>query len=266
MGVKSRGRGAAATFGLLLLLVGVAGAVVLWLMAERRPEQAVERFARGPVGCTTTLEFADTGTFFVYAEVVGADSDAFAACDPVATPDAEFSAELRQGGRPLAARDDTSISYDTADAIGESIARVEIAEAGRYELVVEGSDTATVGAVGRDPQQGVDDLRRGAIVVGAVGVLLGGLMLLLAGRRSKRAATFVAPDGPGWGPSAQDGPPPVWPPEPPRVPQVPVNPMLPPEPVAAEVPAAPPAPWAPPHAGERRDPPPPASAGDGGPS
>ena len=29
--------------------------------------------------------------------------EAFAACDPVATPDAEFSAELRQGGRPLAA-------------------------------------------------------------------------------------------------------------------------------------------------------------------
>jgi hypothetical protein len=252
MGVKSRGRGVAATFGLLLLLAGVTGAVVLWLMADRRPEQAVEGFARGPVGCTTTLEFADTGTFYVFEEIVGAESGAFTECAPVAVPGAEFAVELLRDGRPVAARADATISYDTADAIGESIARIELADPGRYDLVVVGSDTAVVAAVGRDPEQGVKDLRRGAIVVGVVGVLLGALMLLLAGRRSKRAATFATPDGPGWGPATPTDVP-TWPPEPPRVPQVPVNPMLPPEPVRADPPSAP---WAPPQAGERRDPPP----------
>lgn len=263
MGVKSRGRGAAAAFGLLLLLVGIVGAVVLWVMAERRPDQAVEGFARGPVGCTTTLEFGDTGTFYVYSETVGADSDAFAACDPVTT-DTEFSVELRRDGRALAARADDSITYDTEQAIGESLGRFEIAEPGRYELVVEGSDAAVVAAVGRDPSQGVDDLRRGAIVVGAVGIVLGALMLLLAGRRSKRAATFTAPDGPGWGPSGARSAT-AWPPEPPRVPQAPVNPHLPPEPVVAAPPhdsgpdrSSDRAPWAPPSPGARRDPPPPA--------
>ena len=254
MGAKSRGRGAAATFGLLLLLAGIAGGVVLWLMAEGRPDQAVEGFARGPVGCTTTLEFADTGTFFVYEEIVGSDSDAFAACEPVATPDADFVVELRFDGRVVATRDDRSISYDTGAAIGESIGRVEIAEPGRYDLVVEGSDASVVAAVGRDPQQGVDELRRGAIVVAAVGVLLGGLMLLLAGRRSRRAATYAIPDGPGWGPAGPTTVPPTWPPEPPRVPDVPVVP-IPPEAAPAPAPGSP---WAPPQAGERRDPPPPA--------
>lgn len=259
MGVKSKGRGVAATFGLLVLLAGVAGAIVLWVMAERRPEQAVDGFARGPIGCTTTLEFGDTGTFYLYEELVGTDADAFAECEPVATPDLDFGAELLDDGRPVAARDDTSIAYDTASAVGESIARIEIVEPGRYELVVEGNDPAIVAAVGRDPELGVDDLRRGAIGVGIVGVVLGGLLLLLAGRRSKRAATATPPVGPGWGPaqrSVTDAR--VWPPEPPRVPQVPVNPMLPQEPVRADPAAPPAAPWAPPLPSDRRDDPPPA--------
>lgn len=271
MGVKSRGRGAAATFGLLLVLAGVAGAVALWVMADRRPEQAVEGFARGPVGCTTTLEFGDTGTFYVFEELVGSGSHAFAECAAEATPGIEFGFALLDGDQPVAARDHSSISYDTATAVGESVARIEIAEPGRYDLVVEGPDPTVVAAVGRDPDLGVADLRRGAVVVGAVGVLLGALMLLLAGRRSKRAATFATPEGSGWGPQpASGGVSPAWPPEPPRVTQAPVNPMLPPEPVQVDQPVAEPrepespapgttpaAPWGPPQPSERQDLPPP---------
>ena len=275
MGTKSKGRGAAATFGLLLVLAGVAGAVALWVMADRRPEQAVDGFARGPVGCTTTLEFGDTGTFYVYAEIVDPSSDAFAECSPDATSGAEFGFVLLDGDRSVAPRDDSSISYDTTDAIGASVARIEIDDPGRYDLVVEGPDPNVVAAVGRDPDLGVADLRRGAIVVGGVGIVLGALMLLLAGRRSRRAATFATPDGPGWGPQpTADRLAPAWPPEPPRVPQVPINPTLPPEPVPADSPtesvpadspaqptaAQPPAssPWGPPLPSERQDPPPPA--------
>src|SRR5690606_26166445 len=124
MGVRSRGRGVAATFGLLLVLVGIAGVVVLWVMAERRPEQAVEGFARGPVGCTTTLEFGDVGTFYLYEELVGTTSDAFAECAPSATPGSEFSVELLDDGRPIPTRADRSITYDTDAATGTSVARV----------------------------------------------------------------------------------------------------------------------------------------------
>lgn len=295
MRTRARGRGVAATFGLLLVLAGVAGAAVLWIMAERRPEQAIERFARGPVGCTTTLEFSDTGTFFVYEERLTEDADAFAACEPVPAPDAEFSVDLLDGDTPLTLRNDTSVSYDTSTAVGRSIGRIEIDRAGQYDLTVVGADPAVVAAVGREPDAGVDELRRGAIIVGVLGVLLGSLLLVLAGRRSKRAATYGPPDGPGWGPQhgTSTGAAATWPPEPPRVSQQPINPMLPPEPVVAasptateadpavsspepsaagEPPATEPAPdvaepsatdrdapsvWAPPQPGERRDPPPP---------
>lgn len=259
MSTKARGRGVAATFGLLLVIAGVAGAVVLWVMADRRPEQAVDGFARGPVGCTTTLEFSDTGTFFVYEERVGEGVDAFGACDPVPTADAEFGVELRQDGRVVALRDDTSVSYDTASAIGTSVARVEIDEPGRYDLVVVGADPEVVAAVGRDPEAGVDELRRGAVVVGVLGILLGALLLLLAGRRSKRAATYGTPQGPGWGPQTSVlASPATWPPEPPRV-QQPVNPLLPPdEPDLIDDGggAAASSPWGPPDAAGRQDPPP----------
>lgn len=269
MGVKSKGRGLAATFGLLLVLAGVAGAAAFWWMAERRPEQAVEGFARGPVGCTTTLEFTDTGRFYIYEELAGSDASTTTDCEPVAIAGEAFSFQLFDGGRAIVTRDDASITYDTEVGIGTSAAWVEIDTPGRYDLVVRGSDPAVVAAVGRDPDEGVDDLRRGAVAVGVVGVVLGVLMLLLAGRRSKKAATYATPTGPGWGPGqvrATD----VradWPPVAPRIPQVPINPMQPSEPAvptapsagdsSGEVAAQPASPWAPPSAGERKDPPPP---------
>ena len=98
-------------------------------------------------------------------------------------------------------------------------------------------------------------------MVAAAGVLLGGLLLALAGRRSRRAATPSIPDGPGWGHRPVEGAQPAWPPSPPRIPQVPVNPHQPDTP--AEVAAPPPplparapsggtiarSPWAPPTPG-----------------
>ena len=67
-----------------------------------------------------------------------------------------------------------------------------------YELQVRGDSTDTWAAVGRDPSDNVDKMRRGAIIVAAIGVVLGGLLLALAGWRSKRASTPSIPEGPGW--------------------------------------------------------------------
>ena len=252
MGTKSKGRGTAAAFGLLLLFAGLIGGSVLFALSMRRHDQAVRSFARAPVGCTTTLDFTETGTFYVYREDDGLVSPPLGGCVPTADPLQAFGFELSGSSGAVVPRRDESISYDTDTFSGRSVARVRIDEPGQYDIEVVGADQLIVAAIGRDPDDGVDALRRGALIVGGAGVVLGGLLLVLAGWRSKRAAILTVPGGPGWGPRPRSATG-DWPPEPPRVPQVPVNPHEPDE--AAAVAPAPlpsrsssivPSPWAPP--------------------
>ncbi|MDJ0769832.1 MAG: hypothetical protein QNJ12_13605 [Ilumatobacter sp.] len=256
MVTKSRGRGTAAAIGLLLLFAGLIGGAVLFVLSVRRPTQAVDGFARAAVGCTTTLDFSESGTFYVYREVDGIVDLPDGSCDPTATQGREFGFEISGPSGAIDTSTDDSISYETDDFIGTSVARIEIDEPGEYEIDVVGDDVLNVAAVGRDPDDGVDELRRGAIIVAAVGVLLGLLLLVVAGRRSKKAAEVAIPDGPGWGTPARDGES-AWPPRPPSVPQVPVSPHQPdhraeveppPPPLPSREPASPAA-WAPPPMG-----------------
>ncbi len=57
---------------------------------------------------------------------------------------------------------DDSISYDVDGFDGRSIQRVEITEPGQYSVAVTGDDLTVVAALGRDPDDGVDGLRRAA--------------------------------------------------------------------------------------------------------
>lgn len=203
MAVKSRGRGAAAAVGLFCLLAGLVGGAVLYVVAQRRPAQTVEGFARAPIGCDTTLEFAETGTFYVFEEV-GADAAGVGnGCQPVADPADRFRVEFTGGLTPSATNTDGSVSYDVAGFDGRSVLSVEITEAGQYTIGVFGDDPTVVAAIGRDPNDGVDGLRRAALILAIVGIVLGLLLLTLSGRRSKRAAMVATPAGPGWGPAPQ---------------------------------------------------------------
>src|SRR4029079_12481655 len=92
-------------------------------------------------------------------------------------------------------------------------------ESGTYELDVRGDSVESWAAVGRDPSENVDEMRRGAIIVALLGVLLGGLLLALAGWRSKKASTPSIPEGPGWGPRPGDGAIGAGAPSPPRLPR-----------------------------------------------
>ena len=121
-------------------------------------------------------------------------------CEPSAEPDQTFAFELTGPDGPVVPKADQSLSYDTDDHVGSSVARFDVTVLGEYEIVVVGDDESVVAAIGRDPDDGVDDLRQRAIVVAIVGVVLGLLLLVLAGHRSKHAASFATPDGPGWGP------------------------------------------------------------------
>jgi len=228
MARKSKGRGTAAAFGLLLLFAGVVGGAVLFAMSVRRPTQAVEGFARAPVGCTTTLEFTDTGVFYVFEDVGPAVEISAGGCQATADPSRTFAFEMSGPDGPVVPRADQSLSYDEGDYVGTSVASVRIDAPGEYEIVVVGEDPAAVAAIGRDPQDGVDELRQRAIAVAAIGIVLGALLLILAGRRSKKAAAFLAPDGPGWS-KREDSPVSIPAPDITQLAQQPVNPHAPSE-------------------------------------
>ena len=257
MGTRSRGRGAAAAFGLLLLLVGIVGGILLALRAERLPDDTIDDFARAPVGCTTTLDFTSTGTFYVYQETGAVGPPPDGNCSPRAVPEPAFGFELRRGDDVVTTLEDASIAYESGGRTGRSVASFDIDEPGQYELAAVGTDATSVAAVGRAPTAGVDETRRAAVLVGAVGGLLGFLLLVLAGRRSRRAAAPSPPVGPVWGRSTSDldtalpPPPPVG-----RVPMptVPTEPEEVPPPLPFRRPPSsispPSSHWAPPTAGE----------------
>lgn len=235
---RSQGRGLAAALGLFLLLVGLIAGGVLYVFAEQRPGRAVDGFARAPIGCTTTLEFSEKGTFYLYEEVGATVDPAVTGCEPFVSVGREFEAQFVGELTPASTDPDTSVTYEVDGVEGRSIARFEITQPGQYTVAVLGDDPTVAAALGRDPVDGVDDLRRAALIVAIVGVALGLLMLTVTGRRSRRAAEATIPDGPGWGPSRR--PDLVWPPELPNLEQRPVNPHSPsPAPGGA---------WAPPSA------------------
>lgn len=237
MAQRSRGRGVAAAFGFLLLVAGLVGAALLYVLSVQRPDKAVESFARAAAGCTTTLDFSETGTFYVYEETTSAFDPNVIGCTPTPTAGQPFDFELTGPARIVAA-DDPSVFYDSGAYAGASIARFDVETPGTYEIRVVSDNVGSIAAVGRDPESGVDELRRNAIAVGVIGGVLGLLLLLLAGWRSKKATTPTIPDGPGWGqrPSERQV---DWPPSMPEIQRVPINPQQPDQPVSPTPPPPP---------------------------
>ena len=229
------GRGVIAAIGLLVLFAGLVGGGVLWVLADREPESAAESFARAVTGCTTTLTFGEPGEFYVYEELSGIVAPVDG-CQPSTLPDRPFTFTVTTtSGDEVPRVADDSVSYDLDVGSATSVARITIPEAGEYRISVLGSDPAIVAAIGGDPDDGVDRLRQGAIAAVVAGVVLGGFLLWLSGRRSKKAATFAGLADPGWGVTERDharraeARQDAWPPASPSVRQVPVNPMAPDE-------------------------------------
>lgn len=186
-------------FGLLVVLAGLIGAAVLYVASQRRPEQAVDEFARAPVGCTTTLEFTDTGTFYVYEERSDIAAAPLGDCQPVADPSAAFGFSLSDANGDVDRIADLEVTYEFGARSGQSISSFEVTEAGRFDIEVVGDDLTVVAAIGRDPDESVADLRRAAIAVGLLGLIIGGVLLFLSGRRSRHAtAPADPPTGAVW--------------------------------------------------------------------
>jgi hypothetical protein len=204
--------------GLVFVIVGIVGAAVLAVMAAGRPAKAIDSFARAAVGCTTTLDFTETGTFHVYQERGGDLDEATSGCEPLSDPATSFGFEIvGPGGSTIAGFRDTTITYQRDGAVGSSVARVEIDVAGIYTIAVEGDDVTDVAAVGRDPDDGVATLWWAAGLVAVFGITVG-VVLLVLGRRRPRAAAVSASEPPSGS----------WPPEPPTLRPPPIDSAMPP--------------------------------------
>ncbi len=255
MPARSRGRGVTAAVGWLLLCGGIIGAIALVLVGQRRFENTIDTFARAQVGCATTLRFTDPGTFYVYEETIDPDvaTDPVTGveageCVPAGIPGSEFSFTLSTGDGVVRTVRDRSITYEQDGRTGESYSTFEVAAPVTVDIAVSGPDTNTVAAVGRNPVEARDEMRRAAVILGVAGVVLGVLLLVLSGRKSRRAGALVLPDGPGWSRPIPPAPPVVWPPSGPSISgvvpttsQQPINPHMPDGPAGTYEPANP---WA----------------------
>lgn len=220
-------------------LAGVAAGVVLMLLSTRSREQAVAAFARAPVGCTTTLQFDRAATFTLYLETKGTVGDLGGDC---AANDSSYDhagslpqvriALVDAAGAAVPMSGAPSRRYDTGAFVGVAVQQVNVTP-GSYELTVISDSTDVAIAVGRDPEADSSVLQAAASAVALLGLVVGGVLLLVARHRHSAPPTA----GPGT-PSLHDE---QW------RPRLPVDPFEtghvspPPRPAAA-----PTAPWAPP--------------------
>jgi predicted nucleic acid-binding Zn-ribbon protein len=241
--------------GALLLAAGVVSGIVMFLASSSNYDDGVKNLARAPIGCVTELDFASAGTFTIYAETKGSIGSLRGDC-PNTDTEYEFSGDgtpdvdvviTDDSGDEVDQNRDDSTDYDAGGAVGQSIATVEIDEAGTYEISVTSDDEDFVIAVGKDPKATADSLTTNGIIAIVAGIVIGGLLLALGMRRGKPATPASPMYAPGaaappqtYAPAPQAAYPPTsYPPVMPPTVQQPVQ-----QPPAAPgwPPAAPPAP------------------------
>lgn len=202
--------------GALLLVAGVIAGIVMFLASSSNYEDGVRNLARAPIGCTTSLEFDEAGTYTIFVETEGEIGELRGDCPNADTdysyddddlPDVDV--ELRdEDNDEVDLDDDESKDYDAGGFVGRSIATVEIDEAGDYELTATSDEDEIAIAVGRDPKGDSGSLKTMGIVAIVGGVVVGGLLLVLGLRRSSPSgpATPAAPGSSGAGGAPYGGP------------------------------------------------------------
>lgn len=257
--------------GALLLASGLVTGIVLFLASSSNYDEGVRNLARAPIGCTTSLEFDEAGTYTIYVETRGTIGDLRGDCP---NADAEFDLGdsdvpevdivLVDGrGDEIDLDDDDSKDYDAAGFAGQSVSSVEISDAGDYEITATSDENELAIAIGRNPKDTAGSMKSMAILALALGVVLGGLCLVLGMRRRPAPGVGAPPNTQMAGPLPMGGPvagptgagpnpsqPPAYQPPQPAPPyQPPAAPQLPPMPPAPPMPPKPPAPPAPPAGG-----------------
>jgi hypothetical protein len=205
-GRRAAGSGLVALGGSLIVL-GIVVAVVLSVVGRQRYADAVERLARAPVGCDTTLDVADSDTYFVYVETVGTLDERRGGCDAPSSYERD-SDRLPRVRVEITSPDGDEIDldrvsefdYDRSGYRGTAIRRVAIEDTGDHvvrvtsaEFADDPSDADFVVAIGRDPDDVAAPMRAGAVALGASGLVLGLLAVAIGVVTGRRAPAAPAP-------------------------------------------------------------------------
>ena len=245
--------------GIVAVLLGVVGAIALWLIAGKRYDDAVGSLAPAPIGCATTLVFERTGTYTFFVETKGSVGEIDGDCDnddrsydldSANVPDVELTL-LDENGQEVNLDRADGPNYDRAGAVGAGFRTADIQTEGSYVLSANSAEPQAMVRVGRDPASGVTAIRVGAIAVLLAGIGIG-VIAFWKGRAvwSIPSEPPTQPTYPGWPPRGPVAPP-VAPPY--------ANPPTPP-PYAPPPPSRPsqvPPSYSPPGTGRPLPPPPP---------
>ena len=197
--------------GAIVLVGGLAAGGVFFGKSTSAVNDTVARFARAPIGCTTTLEFDRADTFTLFVETKGTAGNAGGDCKgngasfdhqgsdvPKVTLSMSNDQDQAMSLAPF-----TGYSYDTSSFRGSAVQQVKITKPGTYRLTVT-SDAADVGvAVGGDPEVDQSRLRLIAIASAVAGLVVGAaLMVLGRPKRHPQAPVHATVEAPGYTPYA----------------------------------------------------------------
>ena len=200
------GRGALFA-GLALVIIGLGAGAALFALSGSTEESTVKKFARAPVGCTTTLQFDKRTTFTLYVETKGSVSDAGGDCAANGSSYDRGDDDLPKVSLSLVDSDDQEVDLTSASAPsysagafkGQALQEVKIDNTGIYRLTVTSDDTDFAIAIGGAPDADSSMMKSAGIGAAVAGVVLGGLLILL-GRRKKGGPVAPAAAGNTWQP------------------------------------------------------------------
>ena len=196
IGVRRRG---VVGLGVVLLLGGLVAGGVLFVLATKATGEAVKKFARAPVGCTTTLQFEKSAMFTIFVETKGTAIDVGGNCagngssydrGDGAPPTVTLTLVDAQD-KAVTMTDSNAFSYDTGDFKGAAVQQVVVDQPGTYRLTVESKDDNFAIAIGADPHSESRRMKYVGAAAVAAGMLLGVLLMLLGSRRGTPPAPTV---------------------------------------------------------------------------
>ncbi|MEQ1699967.1 MAG: hypothetical protein ABMA25_07650 [Ilumatobacteraceae bacterium] len=251
--------------GIALAVVGIGAGAVLFGLSGSTEESTVQKFARAPAGCTTTLQFDRAGVFTLYTETKGTVGNPGGDCAANGGSYEYADDDLPRATLALVDEADAvqtlvdadGASYDVGGYRGQATQQVRIPAKGAYRLTVTSDATNFAIAIGGAPDADSSTMTTGGIVVALAGLVIGGLLIGLGLR--KKGGPTAAPAAAGWSPAPagvpgampQYGsvpgyqPPAGYPPQQPGYPQPPTVPGS-QQPAAPMAPQSPQAPgWAP---------------------
>jgi hypothetical protein len=206
--------------GIVVLIVGLPAAAGLWYSAGQRQADAVRNFARAPVGCDTTLNFEVAGEFLVFVETEGEIGGVTGSCGaPGAFGQSGTPQDLppvrlvltAPDGTDVALATRTGVDYDADGSSGQMIRAFVVESPGEHVMRVESTNDSERAifaiAIGRDPNEGMQPLRLGAIAAGAAVLAVGLLLIAMSRRRGAPEAAVLAAPWPTSPPTSRPGQP-----------------------------------------------------------